>query len=179
MVGDPATRAPGRGHCHLTPLGDHGVVAALLDPDRADDAHTSQRLATEPVIWLGTTRPDGRPHHVPVWFLWRDPLVLVFSMPGTQKLRNIGHMGAVTLTLDSADSGRDIVILEGRASLADDTTPPVASMLPAFEEKYSALTSGPGFDAWRSTFSEPIMVAVSRVVAWTRKNGELFYRSVP
>ena len=179
MVGDPGTRARGRGHCHLTPLGDDGVVAALLDPDRADDAHTSGRLATETVIWLGTTRPDGRPHHVPVWFLWRDPLVLVFSMPGTQKLRNIGHMGAVTLTLDSADSGRDIVILEGRASLADDTTPPVASMLPAFEEKYSALTSVPGFDAWRSTFSEPIMVAVSRVVAWTRKNGELFYRSVP
>jgi PPOX class probable F420-dependent enzyme len=160
-------------------LRDHGVVAALLDPDRADDVHTSGRLATEPVIWLGTTRPDGRPHHVPVWFLWSDPLVLVFSMPGTQKLRNMGHMAAVTLTLDSADSGRDIVILEGRASLADDTTPPMPSMLPAFEEKYSALTSVPGFDAWRSTFSEPIMVAVSRVVAWTRKNGELFYRSVP
>jgi hypothetical protein len=55
--------------------------------NRPDDAHTDARLTTEPVIWLGTTCPDGRPHHVPVWFCWRDPVVLVFSMPTTQKVR--------------------------------------------------------------------------------------------
>ena len=32
-----------------------------------DDA-AAQRLATEPILWLATTRPDGRPHLVPVWF---------------------------------------------------------------------------------------------------------------
>ena len=155
------------------------LVPALLDLDRDDDAHTSGRLGKEPVIWLGTTRPEGRPHHVPVWFLWSDPQVLIFSMAGTQKLRNIDRMPAVTLSLDTADSGRDIVMAEGRAELVDDMAPPVPSMLPAFEEKYSALMDAPGFDAWRSTFSEPILVTVSRVIAWTRKGGEFFYRSVP
>ena len=37
---------------------------ALLDVARGDDRHTAERLAAEPVIWLGTVRPDGRPHDV-------------------------------------------------------------------------------------------------------------------
>src|SRR5207244_12947244 len=132
-----------------------------------------------PRMWVRTARPADRPHHVPVWVLWSDPQVLVFSMAGTQKLRNIDRMPAVTLSLDTADSGRDIVMAEGRAELVDDTAPPVPSILPAFEEKYSALMDASGFDAWRSTFSEPILVTVSRVIAWTRTGGVLFYRSVP
>jgi|SRR5437016_6544294 len=153
--------------------------AALLDAGRADDAHTSERLSREPIIWLGTTRPDGRPHRVPVWFLWHDPLVLVFSMPRTQKLRNITGTPWVTLTLDTADRGRDIVMAEGRASRPVDTTTAVQAMVPAFAHKYSELMQVPSFDDWRSTFSEPILVTVSRVVAWTRRGGELRYRSVP
>ena len=39
----------------------------LLDVTRTDDRHTSERLSAEPVIWLGTVRPGGRPHNVPVW----------------------------------------------------------------------------------------------------------------
>lgn len=90
---------------------------ALLDVARGDDRHTAERLTAEPVIWLGTVRPDGRPHHVPVWFAWHDPLVLIFSMPGTAKVRNMRVSPAVSLSLDSADGGRDIVLAEGRATL--------------------------------------------------------------
>ena len=58
----------------------------LLDVTRTDDRHTSERLSAEPIIWLGTVRPDGRPHNVPVWFAWHDPMVLIFSMPKTAKV---------------------------------------------------------------------------------------------
>jgi PPOX class probable F420-dependent enzyme len=93
------------------------VAQPLLDRNRPDDAHTGTRLAAEPVIWLGTTGPDIRPHHVPVWFCWRDPEVLIFSMPGTRKLRNLQRNPQVTLNLDSAANGQDIALAEGRAQL--------------------------------------------------------------
>ena len=151
----------------------------LLDLSRADDGHTAHRLSSEPIIWLGTTRPDGRPHVVPVWFEWSDPHVLIFSMARTQKLRNIVHAPFVTLTLDSAEDGRDIVMAEGRAERATDTTPGVRSLTAGFARKYTSRLDTRSFEDWRSMFSEPILVTVSRIVAWTRKKGELLYRSVP
>ena len=89
----------------------------LLDVTRADDRHTSERLSAEPIIWLGTVRPDGRPHNVPVWFAWHDPMVLIFSMPKTAKVADLRLSPAVSLALDSADGGQDIVLAEGRAEL--------------------------------------------------------------
>ena len=89
----------------------------LLDVTRTDDRHTSERLSVEPIIWLGTVRPDGRPHNVPVWFAWHDPMVLIFSMPKTAKVRDVRLSPAVGLTLDSAAGGQDIVLAEGRAEL--------------------------------------------------------------
>ena len=84
---------------------------ALLDVARGDDRHTAERLTAEPVIWLGTVRPDGRPHHVPVWFAWHDPLVLIFSMPDTAKVRNLRASSSVSLSLDSADGAEIIELL--------------------------------------------------------------------
>src|SRR2546429_3830097 len=125
------------------------MARALLDVQRADDAHTGARLSTEPIIWLGTTRPDGRPHHVPVWFLWADPVAVIFSMPAAQKVRNIRRTPSVTLTLDSADSGRDIVLVEGSAEVVADSA--VGSMTASFAEKYSELLTGQGLESWRAT----------------------------
>ena len=153
------------------------MARALLDVQRADDAHTAARLRTEPIIWLGTTRPDGRPHHVPVWFLWADPVTVLFSMPAAQKVRNIGRTPSVALTLDSADSGRDIVLAEGRAEVVPDSA--LGPMTASFAEKYSELLTGQSFESWRATFSVPVLVTVSKVVAWTRKEGQLSYRAVP
>ena len=78
------------------------MAEPLLDRNRPDDAHTDARLNTEPVIWLGTTCPDARPHQVPVWFCWHDPEILIFSMPATRKVRNLRRNPRVALTLDSA-----------------------------------------------------------------------------
>ena len=101
---------------------------ALLDVARGDDRHTAERLTAEPVIWLGTVRPDGRPHHVPVWFAWHDPLVLIFSMPNTAKVRNMRASPAVSLSLDSADRGQEMRMLirpgdQRGATLGEDDVP--------------------------------------------------------
>jgi PPOX class probable F420-dependent enzyme len=150
----------------------------LLDRNRPDDAHTGGRLATEPVIWLGTTGPGTRPHHVPVWFCWQDPEVLVFSMPATQKVANLRRHPQVALTLDSAAGGQDIVLTEGRARVV--AADAIEHMAALFAGKYEAIVGGEAaMEKWRNTFSLPVLVTVSRIVAWTRQDGQLHYRSVP
>jgi PPOX class probable F420-dependent enzyme len=150
----------------------------LLDRDRPDDAHTDARLTAEPVIWLGTTGPDSRPHHVPVWFCWHDPEVLIFSMPATRKVRNLSGNPWVSLALDSAAGGQDIVLAEGRAEVG--AAGAAERIAPLFARKYAALLgSESSLDQWRSTFSMPVLVTLSKIVAWTRQDGQLRYRTVP
>jgi PPOX class probable F420-dependent enzyme len=152
---------------------------ALLDMARADDRHTAERLAAEPVIWLGTVRPDGRPHTVPVWFAWHDPLVLIFSMPKTAKVRNIRLSPPVTLALDSADGGRDIVLAEGNATLVTGADQHPHFLGRQFREKYASSMGTTSFDEWRGTFSQPLLVHVRRITAWTPAATGVAYRVVP
>src|SRR6059058_3975532 len=105
----------------------------MLDLAQPKDAHIEQRLRSELIIWLGTVRPDGRPHLVPVWFLWDGATILIFSKPD-QKIRNLRHSPHVTLALDHTADGEDVVLLDGEAALL----PPgeVDTTLPAYAEKY-------------------------------------------
>jgi PPOX class probable F420-dependent enzyme len=159
----------------------------LLDLNRADDGHTAARLSGELVIWLGTAGSNGQPHQVPVWFCWRDPVVLIFSMAGTRKLRELERNPLVTLNLDSAASGQDVVLAEGQAVVG--AAPAVEELAGAFGAKYAAMLGNGnpdpdrdpagGLAQWRATFSVPILVTVSKIVAWRRQSGQLAYRSVP
>lgn len=152
---------------------------ALLDVARSDDRHTAERLTAEPVIWLGTVRPDGRPHNVPVWFAWHDPLVLIFSMPKTAKVRNARLSRAVSLALDSADGGRDVVVAEGRATLVTGAGQHPHFLAAKFREKCAQALDATSFEEWRATFSQPLLVHVQRITAWTRTATGVAYRVVP
>ena len=151
----------------------------LLDVTRTDDRHTSERLSAESVIWLGTVRPDGRPHNVPVWFAWHDPMVLIFSMPKTAKVADLRLSPAVSLALDSADGGQDIVLAEGRAELITGADRHPHFLAGKFREKYAQSMDAMSFDQWRSTFSQPLLVHVERIIAWTRTAAGVAYRVVP
>jgi hypothetical protein len=52
-------------------------------------------------------------------------------------------------------------------------------MAGTFGEKYAGMLGGGGLGQWRETFSVPILVTVSKIVAWRRQDGQLRYRSVP
>jgi PPOX class probable F420-dependent enzyme len=151
----------------------------LLDVTRTDDRHTSERLSAEPIIWLGTVRPDGRPHNVPVWFAWHDPMVLIFSMPKTAKVADVRLSPAVSLALDSADGGQDIVLAEGRAELIAGAERHPHFLAGKFREKYARSLGAMSFDQWRSTFSQPLLIQVNRITAWTRTAAGVAYRVVP
>jgi len=136
----------------------------MLDLTDSKGAHIDARLRAEPIIWLSSVRPDGRPHLVPVWFLWDGAGILIFSKPAAQKVRNLRHSPQVMLALDSADEGEDIVLLEGRAELLGDDAP--QSTLPEYAEKYAALMARIGMAAdWHAAeFTQAIRVTVDRQV---------------
>jgi len=102
----------------------------------ADRDRVEARLRSNLMAWLTTVRPDGQPITVPVWFVLRDDeTILLYSKPGTAKLRNIAGNDKVSLALDVCDLGRNIVRLEGVARQVDDQLP--ADKHPDFLAKYT------------------------------------------
>lgn len=143
----------------------------LLDPADPVLAHAGTRLRTEPVLWLATSRP----HAVPVWFSWTDPVVTIFSRPDTVKVAHLRADPAVALHLDTAAGGTDVVLLSGRVEFGD----PHDERERAFAAKYADQLGGQSFAQWRSTFSLALTAVVGKVVAWQAGPGGLEYRSVP
>lgn len=132
---------------------------ALLDPTQARDAHILERLADDVILWFGSVRSDGRPHLVPVWFLWDRGTILIFSKPN-QKVRNIEHNSNVTLALDNTHDGEDVIIIDGQAHLIDD-----ASLLePAYLKKYGTRIAELGYtpEQMAQDYSKAIRVIPTR-----------------
>ena len=138
----------------------------MLDLTNAKDAHVDKRLRKEPIIWLSTVRPDGRPHLVPVWFFWDGKTILIFSQPGAQKLRNLRHNPDVMLALEASKQGDDIVLIEGKAELLG--RPAQTINMPEFAKKYDALiksmNSNP--DELAEGYSEGIRITPTRFISW-------------
>lgn len=134
----------------------------LLDPQVPGQAHAGTRLRGDPVIWLATTTRTGDPHAVPVWFLWHDPVITLFTRPDTAKVAHLRARPRVALHLDTAGHGADVVLLRGNATLDDPEDGDVA----AFARKYEPMLGGQPFVQWREMFSLPVLVTVESIVAW-------------
>jgi nitroimidazol reductase NimA-like FMN-containing flavoprotein (pyridoxamine 5'-phosphate oxidase superfamily) len=71
-----------------------------------------ERLAAARNYWVATTRPDGRPHAMPVWGIWLDGAFFFGSGRKSAKSRNLAANPAIVVHLESGD---ETVILEGLA----------------------------------------------------------------
>ena len=61
-------------------------------------------------IWISTTRPDGRPHAVPVWFIWNGTSIYFITRRDMQKAKNLANQPWIVV---HAGDGDDVIILEG------------------------------------------------------------------
>ena len=132
------------------------------------NAHVEHRLRNDPIVWLITVRPDGRPHVVPVWFFWDGETILICSQPNTQKLRNVRQTPNVMLALDGTGNlGDDVVVVEGTAELLNEPSLSLLSAYPAIAEKYDFLLTSMKVDlqALAADYSQPIRVTPSRFLA--------------
>lgn len=153
------------------------MTSPLLDATIGAEAHIQSRLEREPILWLGTVTPRGEPRSVPVWFRWADPIITIFSQPGTAKVARLRANPAVSIALDTARGGGDVVLGNGHAVLAASVD--VDAARPAFEAKYAPMLGAQSFDGWYATFSQPIVVTVERLVAWQNTAEGLDHRSLP
>jgi len=93
-----------------------------------------KRLETEQVIWITTVFPDGTPQPNPVWFYFDGECVLIYTRPGSIKLKNLTRNPRVSLNFEGATvSGGDVVIFHGIASLERENP----AYHPGYAEKYA------------------------------------------
>jgi PPOX class probable F420-dependent enzyme len=137
----------------------------MLDLTRERDAHIDQRLREDSIIWLGSVRPDGRPHLVAVWFLWTGTDFLIFSKPNQQKVRNLHQNPHVILALDNTNLGVDPITLEGEAELL--AGPVVSTTLPDYVAKYGASIMGMGYtpETMANVYSQAICITPAKFYA--------------
>jgi PPOX class probable F420-dependent enzyme len=108
----------------------------MIDESTEFGARAARHLREDRVVWLTTVTPTGAPLPSPVWFLWDgEKTVLVFSLAGTARTRNIDANPRVSLNFAGDGGGGDIVVISGRA--ASDLGAPPANRVDAYVEKYS------------------------------------------
>ena len=79
--------------------------------------HVTEQMTNSRNYWVATTRPDGRPHLMPVWGIWLDETFYFGTDSQSRKGRNLAANPAIVVHLESGD---DVVIVEGTADrLAD------------------------------------------------------------
>lgn len=138
----------------------------MLDPEQPKQAHALERLHSDVIIWLSSVRPDGRPHLVPVWFLWENDTILIFSQPNKQKIRNLRHNPNVMLALNAADQGEDVVMIEGTAEFVEEEG--LSPTMPAYAEKYEPLFRRMNSNAeeMATAFTQAIRVTPRRFIIY-------------
>jgi PPOX class probable F420-dependent enzyme len=95
-------------------------------------------LRSQRSIWISTTRPDRRPHAVPVWYYW-DGTSIYFTTPrNSQKARNLAQQPWVVI---HAGDGDDVIILEGAVEIVTSRDQ-LEQINQAYMEKYVDPHSG-------------------------------------
>jgi nitroimidazol reductase NimA-like FMN-containing flavoprotein (pyridoxamine 5'-phosphate oxidase superfamily) len=124
-------------------------------------SHAEERLAKARNYWICTTRPDGRPHSIPVWGFWIDGSFYFGTGRASRKARNLSHNPAVSIHLDSGD---DVVIVEGTAVEVDLTDQSI------FKKFDAASRRKYGMPAMVMPEGVAYRVRPRTVLAWTEKD---------
>jgi PPOX class probable F420-dependent enzyme len=117
-------------------------MTATLDPSTNGGARALERLATEKMGWLTTVNPDGQAQSSPLWFLWTDDEIFVYSHKTAPRNRNIEKNPRVSFNLNTDAGGGDVVSMEGTARFDPDGPP--CSQHPAYLAKYGKWLQGSG-----------------------------------
>jgi PPOX class probable F420-dependent enzyme len=128
---------------------------------------TRHRLSRNTVAWFTTVNPKGRPITLPVWFLWDgDAGILIYSLDGAARLRNIEANPNVSLHLDGDHHGGEVVVLEGTAAI--DPHHPPATEVRGYLDRYRGYMAANGWtpEWFANRYPVAIRMSIDRVRAW-------------
>jgi PPOX class probable F420-dependent enzyme len=123
-----------------------------------------------PVVHLATTRADGSPHVVPLWFIWRDEAVYVSCRRDSATWRNVERDRRVALSFNVGRTWRELagIVVSGRAEPLVPEHPALRGVMSAWFEKYRLLLAGGGFRDYAEQVESPGMLRVRpvRLMSW-------------
>lgn len=139
----------------------------MIDLSTTFGQAVKQHLETQYVIWLTTVDSNSTPQPRPVWFVWENNSLLIFSKPDAPKVAHIEKNPKVALNFNTDDSGdRHVIIFTGEAAFDGDCPP--AHEVPAYFKKYEsgilALDMTP--DGFSQEYSRAIRINVTNVRGW-------------
>lgn len=128
--------------------------------------HALHRLETDLITWMTTVTPGGQPQTSPVWFLWDNGAIWVYSLADTARVRNLEANPNVSINLDGNGLGGDIVVIEGTATI--DMGAPPAAAVPAYVAKYTERMKRNGWtpEVFSQKYPVPIRIEPTRSRVW-------------
>jgi PPOX class probable F420-dependent enzyme len=101
-----------------------------------------RRLGSDLIAWLTTVRGDGTPVSRPVWFVWEQPDLLVYSAASAHKVRHLLDRPRASFHLNTDQEGGGVVVFDVEGSVEPSAAPP--SQCPGYLGKYQARIAGFG-----------------------------------
>lgn len=143
----------------------------------ADESPRVEKLLEhEPVIWLSTVRPDGRPHVIPTWFLWDGEAVLFASKPDASKIANLRTNAACMIGVGDPAADFDVALIEARAELTSIRTGTLlASGLRAkYADKMAEIGLSPA--TFADTYRQVVRLVPTRWLPWHGRTPRVAWR---
>ena len=110
----------------------------MLDLNSKFGRMVKKHLKNEYFIWLTTVDSKGTPQPRPVWFIWDEDSILIFSQADAYKVKHIKNNPNVSLNFNTKDEHGDqhVIVLTGDAFF--DTMSPPAHKVKAYFKKYKS-----------------------------------------
>ena len=132
----------------------------MLDLNTKFGRVAKKQLKSEYFIWLTTVDSKGAPQPRPVWFIWDNDTILIFSQAKAHKVKHIQQNPQVSLHFNTEDVPGDkrVIILTGTAVIDKDCPP--ANKLRAYLRKYKSGIANLSSSATPAEFAADYSVAI-------------------
>jgi len=130
-----------------------------LDPSTEGGAKALRRLETELMGWLTTVDLEGQPQASPIWFLWRDGEVVIYSHIRAPRNANLETNPRVAFNLNTDPDGDEVVTMEGEARI--DLSLPPSSADDAFQAKHRHMLDRYGWTPEWLAENYPVPIVIS------------------
>ena len=139
----------------------------MIDPTTKAGAHAVRRLERDLILWLTTVTTEGQPQASPVWFLWVDDEILLYSRADTPRAANIRANPRVSANFEGDGAGGDIVSIEGEARITRERAA-LTDVPPQYVAKHAEELAANGWTMESMLVDYPVEIRIrpTRVRAW-------------